>query len=226
MGNSPQAGGQASPQGQAGQAPADQSGGQQQSLGTQVMGQAPKPEDKTQGQQSGQLLAGQKEGETLEAYATRMQKELTDARQDAGKYRTELRKFAGDDTKDEQGLTEFQRLQRQLETITKNLDETRQARKADRMQAQLVSALATAGAAEPDLTRQLLQIADEHIGQDGDIVPEAVNLAIVQLRQKMPQLFTDKRGNGDGGAGAGEGGNDHSQDINWQIRARAGVPMR
>jgi hypothetical protein len=225
MGNSPQAGGQAPSQGQTGQAPAGQSGGQQeQSLGTQILGQAPKPEEKkAEGTQSAQLLPGQQQGETLEAYVARQQSELERARADAGKYRTELRKYQGDDAKDAEGLTEFQRLQRQFETLNKDLTTERQARKADRMQAQLVSALASAGAADPALTRGLLQIDEAHIGEDGTVAEAAVNAAIAQLQLKLPQLFTDRRGNGDGPAGGGELGGTDPNDINRQIRQRLGV---
>lgn len=217
-----QAGGQASPQGQGGQAPQSGQGAgqQQQSLSEQVFGQAPSQQQQGSEGTQAQLLPGQKQGESPEAFAARVNSELERARTEAGRYRTELRKYQGDPQQGEDGLTEFQRLQRQNEAITKQLTELAQARKADKMQAQLVTALANAGAVQPELSMALLKIPDEAIADDGTIDEASVLGAMAELKAKMPQIFTDTRGNGDGPAGGGGGGLDRSQDMNWQIRNR------
>jgi hypothetical protein len=163
-----------------------------------------------------------KEGETAEQYITRINAELARARADAGKYRTELRSKVGDTEPGEDGKTEFQRLQDQLGTLTKDLQAERQARKADKMQAQVVDALASAGAVSPARAARMLDIADADLSDDGTVAPEALQAAIFTLKSEMPQVFTDTRGNGDGGAGQ-QGGSAGTQDFNAMIRERAGM---
>lgn len=216
-----QAGGQAPSQGQSGQAPQSQAQGQpDQAMTTELFGQAPAAQQ--QGQQADAGTAdfpGIKAGETPAQYVARMQRDLAEARQQAGKYRTELRTKVGDTTPNAEGKTEFQILQEQLGRVQSDLEAERQARKADKSQAQVVNALAEAGAVSPARCVKLLDFADGDIGADGSITPEALAHAVATLKAEMPQVFTDTRGSGDGGAG--NGGYVPPVDFNEQIRARA-----
>lgn len=231
------AGSQAGQQSQGTGAQGNQSGQQgQPSLGDQVYGaqgsgnsQQGSGTQGRQGSQSGsqsgtgeaQRLEGQREGESLADYATRLNTDLKSARQDAGRYRTQLRQFQGDDTKGDDGLTEFQRLQRQVETLSSDLVKERNDRKADRLGGALINALATAGAINPARAMRLIDVAKElELGQDGTPTADSMQGAIGKLKAEMPTIFTDVRGSGDGNAG-NNGGADPN-DFNAAIRARAG----
>jgi len=215
QGASSQAGQQAQGSGSQESQGTQQQGTQQQSLSEQVLGK--------QGTQTGSdLLPGQKPGESIADYSARLTSELARARQDAGRYRTELRQYTGDDAKDEQGLTEFQRLQKQVETLGSQLTQEQSARKAERIQSSVITALADAGALNPSRAMRLIDTSTElELGQDGTPTPESVAGAIAKLKTDMPTIFADMRGSGDGGAG-NQGAGD-PQDFNALIRRRAGV---
>jgi hypothetical protein len=161
-----------------------------------------------------------KEGETLLQFAQRQAKEAGDTRKEAARYRTELRKLVGDNTPGDDGLTEYQRLQRQVEALNNDLTAERQARKADKVTTSLITGLAEAGAVNPGRAIRLIDIEQElELDQSGTPTPESVQAAIQKLAQDMPQIFNDVRGNADGGTG--NLGNPDSNDINALFRARA-----
>lgn len=184
-------------------------------------------EAQNQGSQAGpgqgQRFEGMKEGETLEAFVTRTNQELARTRREAAQYRTKVRELAGDPTQDAEGLTEFQRLQRQVEGLTNDLSAERNARKSERVSTALITALAEAGAVSPNRAMRLIDVSKElEIGQDGEPTPESVGEAVRKLAAEMPTIFGDVRGNGDGGAGNhGFGGATDPNDFNAAIRARA-----
>lgn len=223
-----------------------QQGGQgnQQSLGDQLYGQQGQQGQSQSGTGEGQLLPGQKAGESLADYATRMTSELTRARQDAGKYRTRLRQYEGDGvdaegqtsggqgTQNSQGQQGGQGnqqgqgnqpdpVQARIDRLERELQAERNARKAERTTGSLTNALASAGAVNPARAVRLIDSEALQVGADGTPTQESVEAAIEALRAEMPQIFTDVRGSGDGGAGnAGAGDPD---DFNAQIRRRAGI---
>ena len=215
-----QAAGQAPAQGTSGQAPQGAAQGQQpESMTAQVFGQAPEQSgNDPQAADPQAMYPGIKQGETPTQWGQRMAKEASDARRDAGRYRTELRSKVGETTPGEDGKTEFQRLQDQLGNLQGELEQERSARKADKMQAQVITALAEAGAISPVRIVRLLELADADIDTNGVVSPEALAYAISQLKSEMPQVFTDLRGTGDGGAG-NQGPT--PIDFNDQIRQRA-----
>lgn len=232
---------QAGAQGQGSGTQASQGGGQgnQQSLGDQLFGQQGQQGQSQSGAGEGQLLAGQKPGESLADYATRMTSELTRARQDAGKYRTRLRQYEGDGVDAEGQTSGGQGTQQQgqqggqgnqqqgqpdpvaarIERLERELANERNARKAERTTSSLTSALTNAGAVNPARAVRLIDSEGLQVGSDGTPTPESVQEAIEALRLEMPQIFTDVRGSGDGGAGnAGAG---EAEDFNAAIRRRA-----
>jgi len=214
QGASSQAGQQAQGSGSQGSQGSQQ--GAQQSLSEQVLG---KQETQTG---SENLLPGQKPGESINDYSARLTTELERARKDAGRYRTELRQYTGDDAKDEQGLTEFQRLSKTVETLQSQLANEQSARKAEKATSSIIAALADAGAINPTRAMRLIDTSTElELGQDGTPTPESVAGAIAKLKADMPTVFADIRGSGDGGAG-NQGAGD-PQDFNALIRRRAGV---
>lgn len=223
MGNQP-AGAQAAQQNQGEQASQanGQQGEQSQSFSEQVFGPAnQKPTGNQQANDAGVQLPGRKDGETIEAYATRMQSELTRARQDAGKYRTKLRDLTGEVDTGEDGLTEFQRLQKQFETLSGQLNDERNARKTEKISTAIISALAEAGAASPTRTMRLVDTSKElELDDSGTPTPESLGAMVAKLQQEMPTLFFDVRGSGDGFPGNSTTG--EPSDFNAMIRARAG----
>lgn len=234
---------QAGQQGQGSGTQASQGGGQgnQQSLGDQLYGSQGQQGQSQSGTGEGQLLPGQKAGESLADYATRMTSELTRARQDAGKYRTRLRQYEGDGV-DADGQTSGGQGQQQgqgqqgtqgnqqqgndpvaarIERLERELQAERNARKAERTTSSLTNALTNAGAINPARAVRLIDSEGLQVGSDGTPTPESVQEAIEALKAEMPTIFTDTRGSGDGGAGnAGAGEPD---DFNAQIRRRAGI---
>jgi len=161
-----------------------------------------------------------KDGETVEAYSSRLSKEVSDARKEAARYRTELRKLAGETTPGDDGLTDFQRLQKQVENLQQDLTSERQARSKEKVSTSLISALAEAGAVNPTLAIRLIDTqTDLELGADGLPTPESIVSAVAGLATKMPQIFGDVRGSGDGGAG--NAFQPESQDFNAMLRARA-----
>lgn len=236
------AGSQAGQQGQGSGSQTSQGGGQgnQQSLGDQLYGQQGQQGQSQSGTGEDQLLEGQRAGESLADYAKRMNSELTRARNDAGRYRTRLRQYEGDDQgadnqgsgsqgnqqQGQQGTQGNQQqgtnpLQERLDRLERELRDERNARKAERVTSSLTNALASAGAVNPARAVRLIDSDALQVGADGTLSPEVIEQAISDLRADMPQLFTDVRGSGDGGAGnAGAGDPD---DFNAQIRRRAGI---
>lgn len=234
---------QAGQQGQGSGSQGSQGGGQgnQQSLGDQLYGSQGQQGQSQSGTGEGQLLAGQKPGESLADYATRMTSELTRARQDAGKYRTRLRQYEGDGTdadgqtsggqgNQQQGQQGNQGNQQQgqpdpmaarLERLERELATERAARKSERTTSSLTNALTNAGAVNPARAVRLIDSEGLQVGSDGTPTQESVEAAIEALRAEMPQIFTDVRGSGDGGAGNAGGG--EPDDFNAQIRRRAGI---
>src|SRR6478736_376661 len=184
QGASSQAGQQAQGSGSQGSQGSQQ--GAQQSLSEQVLG---KQETQTG---SENLLPGQKPGESINDYSARLTTELERARKDAGRYRTELRQYTGDDAKDEQGLTEFQRLSKTVETLQSQLANEQSARKAEKATSSIIAALADAGAINPTRAMRLIDTSTElELGQDGTPTPESVAGAIAKLKADMPTVFAD-----------------------------------
>lgn len=237
------AGSQAGQQGQGSGTQGSQGGGQgnQQSLGDQLYGAQGQQGQSQSGTGEGQLLAGQKPGESLADYATRMTSELTRARQDAGKYRTRLRQYEGDGT-DDDGQTSGGQGQRQqgqqgnqgnqqqgqpdpmqarLDRLENELKTERAARKSERVTSSLTNALTSAGALNPARAVRLIDSDALQAGADGTPTQEAIDEAINALKAEMPTIFGDVRGSGDGGAGNAGGG--EPDDFNAQIRRRAGI---
>jgi hypothetical protein len=204
----------------------------QQSLGDQLYGQQSNQQGGQQGGQQGtsgnqsgtgqsQSFEGQRQGESLADYVARINSELGRARGDAARYRTSLRKYEGDTQQDGEGQTEFQRLSKQFETLQRDLETERNARKADRLNSTLITALAEVGAVNPARAARLIDVDQElELGQDGTPTKESLAAAIANLQRDTPGIFKDVRGSGDGGAG-NTGGVD-PQDFNAAIRARAG----
>lgn len=215
---------------------ASQSDGQgnQQSLGDQLYGQQGQQGQNQPGAGEGQLLEGQRAGESLADYGRRMNAELVRARNDAGRYRTQLRQYEGDTSGNQgsgqqgqdQGAQQGQanpvaQLTTAVQTLQRELADERAARKAEQVTTTITNALAAAGAVNPGRAVRLIDTTGLQAGSSGIPTTEAIAEAVDALKAEMPQIFGDVRGSGDGGAGnAGTGTPD---DFNAQIRKRAGL---
>lgn len=210
----------------------------QQSLGDQLYGQQGSQGQSQPGAGEGQLLEGQRAGESLADYAKRMNSELTRARSDAGKYRTRLRQYESEDAGGEgngqqanqgsenqqgqqAGANPLATLQATVSQLQRDLTNERNARKAERTTSSLTSALASAGASNAARAVRMIDTSELQTSSDGTPTPESIEQAIEALRADMPQLFSDVRGSGDGGAGNAGGG--EPDDFNAQLRKRAGI---
>jgi hypothetical protein len=215
------------------------SGSQAGQSGTTQQGQhgSGSQEGQNQGQNQGLdldslELPGRHAGESLTDYATRLHGALQTARKQAATYRTRLAS-SGLNTDDDEGGNQQgggsgsqagQNQQRNQQGAGENdrvarlermLMEEREARKTDRMTAQLMTALANEGALNPERAMRLIDMASLNVDDDGTIDDPLG--AVRELRASDPYLFGDRRGNADGGAGLGS---DAVNDFNAMIRAR------
>jgi hypothetical protein len=225
QGASSQAGQQA--QGSGSQGSQGGQSSQQQSFSEQVFGQAQQGSGTQSGTEGASLLPGQNAGESLADYAARMTSELTRARQDAGRYRTELRKYQpAEGQQGAQGQqagaqgNDLSAITAEIATLKQELENERNARKSERTTTTLISALAQAGAVNPSRAARLIDTSTEvELAADGTPTPESVSAAIAKLKADTPGIFSDVRGSGDGGAG--NIGQQAGTDFNDLIRQRA-----
>ena len=204
--------------------------GQAQSSGSQA-GQTGSGQQGNPGSQAGQdysgfRFEGQGEEESVPDFVSRILGDLTTARKQAATYRTRLNGEGNQQAQQSQQATQQNQngdqsnLAAQLLTLQRELAEERETRKAEKINSQLISALASAGAVNPAKAVRLIDLSDLDIDETGAIVDPGA--AVRTLKAEMPTIFTTSKGNGDGGAGnGGAGGN--TSDMNSLIRRRAGM---
>jgi hypothetical protein len=214
----------------------------QQALGSQA-GQSTST-DGQQGQQNGAgsqegqhqtqeqiVLEGMLPGETLEQAWQRVTGALSTSRKQAASYRTRLQSqgVTDPDNEDNAGSPAGQRTQSsgnsrndagnddRIARLENELRAEREARRGETTARQLLGALASEGALNPERAMRLIDTARLNVGDDGS-VDDPLG-AVRELKASDPYLFGDRRGSADGGAGMGS---DAPIDLNTAIRRKAG----